>query len=319
MRLGDLYEFAVKQGMKNDPRTPAQIREELKRRRQGFNKLSPKDRSAYDRERLRHPYDDTRILYGNPRLDVKTVIVGVDMEAQEILLADRLNQKQGEEIDLVIAHHPEGRAWAGFHNVMYMQEDILIKFGISQEVSRDLMKERIGEVERAVSPGNHTRSVDVARLLEMPFMCIHTPADNHVTTYLQRLFDRARPKKLSNVAELLKSIPEYRDAMEKGSGPRVLLGDPKKEAGKIFVDMTGGTEGSKRVFARLSQAGVGTIVAMHLDEAHFKMAKAEHINVVIAGHIASDTLGLNLLFDSITRKEELRIIPCSGFVRVKRD
>ncbi len=317
MRLGDLYEFVVEKGIKNDPRTARQIKEELRRRRQEFNKLKPKDKAAYDRERFKHPYDDTRILYGNPNLDIKTVIIGIDMEAQELLLADRLNQKQ-EEIDLVIAHHPEGRAWAGFYNVMYMQEDILNKFGVSPEVSKDLMRERIGEVERAVSPGNHTRSVDVARLLDMPFMCVHTPADNHVTTYLQKLFDKAGPKRLSNVLETLKSIPEYRDAMEKNSGPRILLGDPKKDAGKIFVDMTGGTEGSKRVFARLSQAGVGTIVAMHLDEQHYKIAKTEHINVVIAGHIASDTLGLNLLFDSVTQKEELRIIPCSGFVRVKR-
>ena len=82
--------------------------------------------------------------------------------------------------------------------------------------------------------------------------------------------------------------------------------------------MTGGTEGPKRIFPRLSQAGVGTIVAMHLSEEHFKHAKTELINVVIAGHIASDTLGLNLLLDKLMKKENMRIIPCSGFVRIRR-
>jgi predicted ATPase len=38
---------------------------------------------------------------------------------------------------------------------------------------------------------------------------------------------------------------------------------------------------------------------MHLSEDHYKHAKGEHINVVIAGHIASDNLGLNLLLDEI--------------------
>jgi len=82
--------------------------------------------------------------------------------------------------------------------------------------------------------------------------------------------------------------------------------------------MTGGTEGPKKIFPRLSQAGVGTIVAMHLSEEHYKHAKGEHINVVIAGHIASDNLGLNLLLDEIEKKEKLNIIQCSGFVRVRR-
>jgi putative NIF3 family GTP cyclohydrolase 1 type 2 len=152
----------------------------------------------------------------------------------------------------------------------------------------------------------------------MPYMCVHTPADNHVVKYLETLFDRKKPKKLSNVISLLKEIPEYIDATRKNAGPKILVGDPKKDAGRIFVDMTGGTEGSKRVFGRLSQAGVGTIVAMHLSEEHFKIARDEKINVIIAGHIASDTLGLNLLLDKLGKEESFKIIPCSGFVRIRR-
>ena len=97
-----------------------------------------------------------------------------------------------------------------------------------------------------------------------------------------------------------------------------MIGDPDKDAGRIFVDMTGGTEGPKKAYARLSQAGVGTIVAMHLSEEHFKCVKDEHINIVIAGHIASDTLGLNLLLDGLEKAGRLNVVPCSGFVRVKR-
>ena len=123
---------------------------------------------------------------------------------------------------------------------------------------------------------------------------------------------------MSDVLNILKGIPEYTDALKKHAGPRILIGDAKKKAGKVFVDMTGGTEGPKRIFPRLAQAGVGTIVAMHLSEEHFKNAKAEMMNVIIAGHIASDTLGINLLLDEVEKKEKLRIIPCSGFVRIRR-
>jgi len=317
MKLIDIYKAIVRKGIGKDPRTQVEIKKEIAGARKEYAKLKGADRACYDREAFTNPYADTRILYGEPDRDVRTIMVGIDVEAPEILAADRLNQC-GAEIDLVMAHHPEGVAWAGFYGVMGLQTNMLKKLGIPSDVGSELMKERMGEVERAVAPANHARSVDIARLLDIPYMCAHTPADNHVTDYLQKLFDRKKPKKLSDVLAILKAIPEYKDALRKKAGPRILIGDAKKPAGKIFVDMTGGTEGSKKVFPRLSQAGVGTIIAMHLSEEHFKIAKGEHINVIIAGHIASDNLGLNLLLDSLEKKERLKIVPCSGFVRVRR-
>ena len=317
MRLKDIYSFVVKKGIEKDPRSKSDIRKVLASARKDFRKLKGVDARCYDRERFVNPYADTRMLYGDSDTDVRTIIVGIDMEGPELLAADRLNEK-GRDIDLVMAHHPEGAAYASLHDVMHLQEAVLAKLGIPLEIGKELLKQRIGEVERAISPANHMRSVDIARLLDIPFMCVHTPADNHVNGYLQKLFDRKKPDKLSDVLNMLKAIPEYADALNNNAGPRILIGEAKKKAGKVFVDMTGGTEGSKRVFGRLSQAGVGTIVAMHLGEEHFKNAKADLINVVIAGHIASDTLGLNLLLDELEKKEKIKIVPCSGFVRIRR-
>ncbi|OGW84411.1 MAG: NGG1p interacting factor NIF3 [Omnitrophica bacterium RIFCSPLOWO2_01_FULL_45_10] len=317
MRLIDIYDFVIKKGIAKDPRTKKEIDEELNKARREFRNLRGPDKKYYDKDRLENPYADTRILYGNPDEDIKTMMIGVDMEVPEVLAADRLNER-GESIDLVMAHHPEGAAWARFYDVMRLQVAMLRKFGIPPEIGKALLEDRIGEVERAVSPANHMRAVDVARLLDMPFMCVHTPADNHVADYLQKIFDRKRPENLSRVLNILKNIPEYQDGIKKNTGPRILIGKPDKKAGRIFVDMTGGTEGPKKIFARLSQAGVGTIVSMHLSEEHYKNAKDEHINIIIAGHIASDTLGINLLLDELQKQEKFRIIPCSGFVRVRR-
>ncbi len=318
MKIRDIYNLSVKNGIEKDPRKKSEIRDALDNARKDYRKLKGVDKKAFDIETLTNPYSDTRILSGDRDLDVKTVIVGIDMEGPELLLADRLNESGRSPIDLVMAHHPEGLAWAKLYDVMALQANVLNRFGIPPEIGRAMLKERAEEVSRALAPANHFRSVDIARLLNMPFICVHTPADNHVFDYLQKLFDRSKPKKLSQVPAILKRIPEYADGLKKGAGPKILIGDPDKDAGKVFVDMTGGTEGPKRVYARLSQAGVGTIVAMHFSEEHFKYAKDEHINVVIAGHIASDTLGLNLLLDEIEKSGELNIIPCSGFVRIAR-
>ncbi|MBN2452828.1 MAG: NGG1p interacting factor NIF3 [Candidatus Omnitrophica bacterium] len=318
MKLIDIYRNAIKRGMSKDPRTAREMRQEFNKARGEYRKLKGPDKAAFDKERFSNPYADTRILYGDPQADIKTIMVGIDMEMPEILLADRLNEK-GCPVDLVMAHHPEGTAWANFYDVMKLQIATLAKFGIPKSVGEAMLKDRMKEVERAVAPANHLRSVDTARLLDIPYMCCHTPADNHVNTYLQKMLDRKAPATLADVVALLKTVPEYADGLKKGSGPRILIGDPKKKAGRVFVDMTGGTEGPKKIFPRLSQAGVGTIVCMHLSEEHFRHAKDEFINVIIAGHMASDTIGLNLLLDQLQKiDKDLKIIPCSGFVRVKR-
>jgi putative NIF3 family GTP cyclohydrolase 1 type 2 len=199
-----------------------------------------------------------------------------------------------------------------------MQADILRRFGVPINIAESLMEGRAREIERRLMPANHARSVDAARLLNLPFMCLHTPADNMVASYLQNLFDDKKPYRLEDIIELLRDIPEYRNAEKYNAGPKILLGSDTRQTGKIFVDMTGGTEGAKDIIQSLSQSGVNTVVGMHMSEEHRKEAEQHHINVVIAGHIASDNLGLNLLFDRLFTDGQMSVLECSGFRRVVR-
>ncbi|MCX6813388.1 MAG: NGG1p interacting factor NIF3, partial [Candidatus Azambacteria bacterium] len=59
------------------------------------------------------------------------------------------------------------------------------------------------------------------------------------------------------------------------------------------------------------------IIAMHLSEEHRKNAEEAHINVVVAPHIASDSLGMNLFLDEL-EKQGIEIIPAGGLIRVNR-
>ncbi len=317
VKLIDIYRSVVLFGMEMDPRGKDSVKKELLKTKNEYEKLSSKDKEFYDKESLDNPYSDTRILIGKHDSEIKTILVGVDIEVGEIMLADRLKEK-GEKIDLVMAHHPEGLALAGFFNVMYMQADILNKMGVPINVAESLMHERIREVERKVMPANHTRAVDAARLLDINLMSCHTPADNCVASYLQNLMDKKKPNTLRDIVDILREIPEYNAAAKQSAGPKITRGDNASKAGKIFVDMTGGTEGSKDIFKKLSEAGVSTLVCMHLSEDHFKKAQEEHMNVVIAGHIASDNVGLNIMLDELEKKVKFRILACSGFSRFSR-
>lgn len=316
MKFQEIYELAVKKGIATDLRGEAEIAKMLERQRKEFEDLKESEQAEFDQERLRNPFSDTRMLYGDENEEIKSALCGIDMEVGEMLLADCLREK-GQKIDLVIAHHPEGKAMAALHKVMHLQEDLLAQLGVPINVAEGIMSGRIAEVGRSIMPQNHNRAVDAARLLDIPMMCVHTPADNMVTSFLTRLFEEKKPETVGEIVKILKELPEYATAIKLNSGPAIVVGNEKRRAGKIFVDMTGGTGGAKEAFEKMAMAGVGTVVGMHIAEGHRKEAEKFNINVVIAGHIASDSLGMNLFLDELEQRK-VAIQPCSGLIRVSR-
>lgn len=317
MKLGAMYDLFVQKGIDADPRERKEIERKLKEAKEAYKKLDKKKKDEFDLEKLTNPFADTRILYGDPKTEIKTALVGIDMEAPEILLADRLIEK-GEKIDLVFAHHPEGKAYARLAEVMDINIDIMNLFGVPINIAEGVAMERIGEVDRGVAPANHNRPVDMARILNIPFMCAHTPADNSAYTFIQSLMDKKKPRVLEEIIDILKEIPEYKEAARNGAGPAICSGSVKSKAGKIVATgITGGTNVGSEAYEKMAQAGIGTVIAMHINEKDKKEAAKHHVNVVIAGHISSDSLGTNLLLDEIEKKG-VKVIPTSGLIRVKR-
>ncbi|MGE5308590.1 MAG: NGG1p interacting factor NIF3 [Deltaproteobacteria bacterium] len=287
MRLGRLFELAIAAGRRADPRRDA-VRE----------------------------FADSAILYGKKDRQVHSVLVGIDIDVQEILLADRL--KASRHIDCVISHHPSGHAYAGLYRVMDLQAQLLESAGLDAASARGFLEERKAEVERKILPQNHMRAVDAARLLDIPFVCMHTPADNLAARFVERLLSEQRPRRVRDVITVLSGVAEYKQAAAAGTGPRIVLGASERECGKVFVEMTGGAEGPKGAYRLLRTSGIGTIISMHMSEDHLKAARSAGLNAVIAGHMSSDTLGMNLLLDEIERGERLDITCCSGFSRTRR-
>ena len=317
MKLDALYRKAVAAGVAKDPRGPEAVLRILEDERTRSAKLKDDERDGWEEDRLFNPYSDTRILAGDPATEVRKAAVGIDVDAAEVLLAHTLNRDRAAAIDLVIAHHPQGVALAQLPDVMRLQSDMLAAFGVNISVAEQLLDKRIDEVGRRVLPVNHDRAVDAARLLGLPMMCVHTPADNCVNTYLTALFMKEEPTRLKDLIELLKRIPEYRAAVRRMAGPKIVSGSENARCGKISLEMTGGTEGAKTIYEQYAVSGVSTIVGMHISEEALENAKKAHLNIVLAGHISSDTLGLNLLFDEVEKEAPLEFVGMSGFTRTR--
>ncbi|MFA5318499.1 MAG: NGG1p interacting factor NIF3 [Patescibacteria group bacterium] len=321
MTIKQIYKLAIELGVKNDLRGQAKVKKYLERAKKQYQELPEKKKEEFDQEKLTNPYSDSRVLH-DPEKNIKKVLVGVDMEVGEILLADKLG-----DIDLVIAHHPEGVALADLHSVMDLQSEVLAQYGVPINIAESVLKPRIQEVSRGISPVNHHRAVDAARLLDMGFMCVHTPCDNMGALFVKKIIEKKKPELVSEVLDILKEIPEFREAIKRKAGPVLFSGSPENRAGKIAVtEFTGGTSGAKEIYEKMANAGIGTVIGMHMQEEHRKEAEKYHINVVIAGHMASDSLGINLFLDELSAqaarggqgKKGIEIVPTSGLIRIKR-
>lgn len=314
MNTKQIFDLGINLGIKADPRGKAGIKRWLNLEKKKFDSLPKTEKKLFDAERLTNPYADSRILFNNGNTKIKKVLVGIDIGVAEIALAKTLNL----DIDLIIAHHPEGKALAALDEVMHLQADMMASYGVPINVAEGVMRERISKVSRQISPSNHNQSVDAARLAQISMMNLHTPCDNLVFQFLQKLMDKKKPETLAEIIDLLNTIGEYKQASLDKAGPRIFAGNPENRAGKIVAfDITGGTSGAKEIYPELVKAGIGTVIGMHMNEENREEAQKNHLNVVIAGHISSDSLGLNLFLDEV-EKSGVEIVPISGLIRIKR-
>lgn len=320
LTLEQIYQLAIKKAIKTDLRGEKAIKKLLQKTKSNYQKLSSDEKAYFDQDSLSNPYADSKILFGNAKKKIKNIMVGVDIDSAELLLADHLNKNEQKAIDLVITHHPSGRALVELGKVMHLQEDIMTQLGVPVNIMEKLMEVRISEIDRSLHPLNHQRAIDTARILNLPFMCLHTVADNLVHHFVEKYIQKNQKKyeTLNDVIKSLYKIPEYHEAAKMGAGPKIYSGKPDSKPGRIAVtEMTGGTSGAKETYAELARAGVGTILSMHINESYRKEGEKNHLNVIVCGHMASDSIGLNQLMDELEKKK-IHIIPVSGFIRVSR-
>lgn len=317
LSVKEVFELGLKMGIAADPRGKKGVERYLAAQKKDFEKLSEKDKKNYDKEKIINPYLDCGIHVDDGKTKVKRILAGIDIGEAEILLASQLNER-GKPIDLVISHHPEGKGLAGLADVMEMSVEVYESYGVPIHFAEKIHEERMKIVGRSIHPGNLYKAVDMAKILKVNFMSAHTLCDNQVDKYVRERLEKADPYTLGDIMDVLMEIPEYQEATKMGFGPKIVGGSPKNRAGKYILEMTGGTEPSNKVYEYLSRAGMSTAISMHMREDHLTKASEHHLNVVMAGHMSSDSLGMNLFLDELEKKG-VEVVPCGGLIRVSRN
>ncbi|MCL2249862.1 MAG: hypothetical protein FWC13_11390 [Oscillospiraceae bacterium] len=229
--------------------------------------------------------------------EIKKVLMGVDMDTAELLLAKQLGY------DCVVSHHPRNTNvdMLELLNTHIMKLEAL---GTPRNKGQKLLEERKTELNYNQHVSNSARSESAAKLLNMPYMCIHTPADIISEAIVQKFLDEKFKDKpettVGEVAEALEELGEYKNSARK---PVIRVGSKESYAGKIYVLMSGLTGPGEKILQEYFEAGVGTLVMMHIPEKDAKKIKEQGIgNVLIAGHMSSDSFGLNKIAEKWKEK-----------------
>lgn len=316
MTVQQIFDLGVKLGIANDPRGAAGVKNHLTRVKKQYTKISEKEKAYFDTDRLTNPYPDCTIHTDDGK-PVKRVLAGIDIGSADILLASQLNER-GKKVDLVISHHPVGRALANLQDVMDMVVEVYERMGVPVHQAEKMFEDRIKEIGRSTHSANHFAVVDAAKLLGINFMSTHTITDNMVNQFLIDFLAAKKPDYLGDIVDALLELPEYQFAKKNGAGPKIVAGGAHHRVGKMFVEMTGGTNPSSKVYQPLSNHGISTVITMHMKDDAIAKSSESNLNVLITGHMSSDSLGMNLYLDELEKKG-VEVITCGGLIRTSRN
>ncbi len=320
MTLRDLYETSIQLGMALDVRGEAALHRQMAQRREEHAALPAWQQPYYDQERFRNPFGDVRIVNGPDDVELETVLLGINIGIDELLLADRLRSK-GTKIDAVIAHHTTGIgvAISLVHDFMPVSIDFMVEEGVPRAKAEECINRYIEEKSQSLED-TARMGPDTAKLLGFPLACIHTPADYYIGEGVRPVVEAAQPQTVGDVVQALMHIPEVQSAAHIGAEPRVMSGEESWPAGRILLKFGGGYILPPDAYTLLGKAGVNTVLQIGCAPAHARAAQEAGVAIVRIAHAACDNIGINLLLDEVERRlGTLIVIPCNYFERIKRN
>lgn len=254
---------------------------------------------------LTMPPDSAIHVKGN---SIHRALITVDVSTSELILAKNIG------CDVVIAHHPIGVSSMEFHRVFDRHTQFMIQNGVPDNEARNAVSRLKRRIQIRSHANIYKQIVDTAGILKMPLVNIHQPCDEFMRRIiLEKIKDHKHHHKISDLLKLIDEIPEFNNAV---SRPIVALGSAKSNVGRIALVLAAGTNGGYPIAKLYYEHGVSTVIYLHIDPTDAAKLNDEKIrgNLVILGHLAGDSIGLNALADKIELEgvETVRVGLISG-------
>ena len=250
---------------------------------------------------------DCAIYYPGSRIG--HLLLGIDVGAAELFMARQLGYHA------VVAHHPAGYA-GPFWEVYRLHVGQMVAEGVPRDVAEAAVAERIAGFEAASQRENYDHVASVARLLETPFLNIHSPLDEVGRRIMQATVDAAlAANPAATVADLrdtLLRLPEFAAARTR---MQVALGSWDAPAGRVVVSHGAYTNGGYHVARAYFTHGIDTVCCIHFPREDAQRLAAEGVrgNILVMGHIAGDSVGINPYVARL-RADGLEVTTFSGVI-----
>ena len=234
--------------------------------------------------------------------NIKKVLIAIDVSTAELMLARQLG------CDAVIAHHPIGVANVNFYKVFDRHVDFMVEEGVPMKTARQAVE----KLKERVSIRNHADIyndvVGAAVALKMPLINIHQPCDEYMRQVILKAIKAGKTNFVSDILNSINKIPEFRNAATK---VEVKLGSAKSRARRWVLVVAAGTNGGYQIGKAYMQHGVSTVIYLHIDYSELLKMKEDKLkgNLVVMGHLAGDSIGLNGLADRLENEgiETIRV------------
>lgn len=227
--------------------------------------------------------------------NIHRILAGIDMGSAEVAVA------AWKGYDCVARHHPQDVVMVTLGT---MERDAhvehMVQFGVDREKALEIWGGQPEKTFQKLSVINYGMVSSMARLLNMPSLNVHFPADRIVQGDLQARFDKlSQENPHLTVGDILDSMMEIREYSATPQGPSIWIGTKSAPAGKVMVSMAGGCSPCLEEYLACIDAGVNTFVVMHMPmETKQALVEDGRCNAVIAGHMASDSYGFNRILDA---------------------
>ena len=317
MTLSEFYRSAVEVGMAADCRGNEALEQNMRDLRERVAVMSDSEKAMFDRERLTNPFGDTRIAFGRPDTELSRVLIGIDIDASELLLAAELSRRD-QPVDAVIAHHASSIAggMGSKYDTAIPQVGIAVEAGVPAPRAWKLVQEVIGTEDSSWN----LRSLQVAEALDLPLMTVHSPADACLDELARTDIEREQPATVGALVDLVEAWPECRWLKAKARhGVTVDCGDRRAPLGRVYRCLYGGWNPTPALFEELCKAGVGTFLVVASSAPFRDIAPKYGASIVVIPHYPADNAGINIMLDRIMPDgDSFEIIPVSNYVRCRR-
>ncbi|MDQ3718846.1 MAG: hypothetical protein M3311_06820 [Thermoproteota archaeon] len=235
------------------------------------------------------PADSGVHIKGN---NINKVLIGIDIGTAELMLAKQL------ECDAVIAHHPIGAAAVNFYKVFDRHIDYMVEHGVPKKTAKDAVEKLKERIETRNHSNIYSDVVGAAKLLGMPLVNIHQPCDEYMRQVILHAIKAGRTEYVSDIVKSISKIPEFRHA---ATQVEVKFGNQNSKAGHWALVVAAGTNGGSNIAKAYFQHGVSTVLYLHIDYSELMKMREEKLegNLVVMGHLAGDSIGLNGLAEHL--------------------